>query len=307
MVAKSRHAYLIIAHSRFEQLKILIELLDHERNDIFLYIDRRAKFTGKDLEGYLKKSRLIYVKKPSRLNWGGRNFIEGELELLKMAIQTDHYCYYHLLSGQDLPIKSNEIIFDFFEKEKGKEFIRFQSDTFQHQDRVKYYYPFSDYCGKKKGLLRNFEKVLIVFQKLIGVNRMKKYAIHFQKGTNWFSITDAFARWVVDHFLEYEGYFRKVLLCDEVFLHTMFINSPFSNNLYWPQFDNNQHAIMRLIDWKRGNPYIFRKSDFGEIMSSDLLFARKFDMEIDDEIILMIRRALKSSEVSEGRSKSEML
>lgn len=31
-----KHAYLIIAHEKFEQLLFLIELLNHPRNDIYL-------------------------------------------------------------------------------------------------------------------------------------------------------------------------------------------------------------------------------------------------------------------------------
>ena len=38
-----KHAYLIIAHDKFEQLKRLLLLLDDERNDIYLHIDSKAK------------------------------------------------------------------------------------------------------------------------------------------------------------------------------------------------------------------------------------------------------------------------
>lgn len=33
------------------------------------------------------------------------------------------YAYYHLLSGQDLPIKSQDYIHQFFEEHQGKEFV----------------------------------------------------------------------------------------------------------------------------------------------------------------------------------------
>ena len=79
--------------------------------------------------------------------------------------------------------------------------------------------------------------------------------------------------------------FKNTYCCDEVFLQTILIHSPFFKNLYHQDFDNDQHAIMRLIDWDRGTPYVFRSSDWQEIQNSDLLFARKFDPEIDSEII----------------------
>ena len=36
---------------------------------------------------------------------------------------------------------------------------------------------------------------------------------------------------------------------------------------------------MRYIDWKRGNPYVFKEDDIPEIVSSDMLFARKFSSD----------------------------
>ena len=42
---------------------------------------------------------------------------------------------------------------------------------------------------------------------------------------------------------------------------------------------------MRLIDWKRGNPYVWHKDDFGILINSDRLFARKFSSSIDKAIV----------------------
>jgi len=38
-----KHAYMIIAHTNFEQLQTLLDLLDDERNDIYLHIDKKAR------------------------------------------------------------------------------------------------------------------------------------------------------------------------------------------------------------------------------------------------------------------------
>ena len=51
---------------------------------------------------------------------------------------------------------------------------------------------------------------------------------------------------------------------------------------------------MRDIDWKRGRPYTRRNTDFDELMASDYLFARKFDEQIDDQIVYKIYMRLKS-------------
>ena len=42
-----KHAYLIIAHKNLCQLKVLINLLDDPRNDIFVFIDKKAQVACK--------------------------------------------------------------------------------------------------------------------------------------------------------------------------------------------------------------------------------------------------------------------
>lgn len=116
--------------------------------------------------------------------------------------------------------------------------------------------------------------------------------IKFQKGTQWFSITDNLARYVVSKETWIRKVFKNTLCCDEVFLQTLVENSDFKNKLYHKKYDNDPRAIMRLIDWQRGKPYIFRECDFQELMNSEMLFARKFDEKVDSEIVIKIRERL---------------
>lgn len=136
--------------------------------------------------------------------------------------------------------------------------------------------------------------MLLALQKKIGVYRNKE--IEFQKGTNWFSITNELANYVVQQEVCIQELFKNTLCCDEVFLQTIVHNSKFKENLYHKVYDNDLCAIQREIDWTRGKPYIFRKSDFDELIASDMLFARKFNCIVDKEIIKMIQnRLLKSN------------
>ena len=45
---------------------------------------------------------------------------------------------------------------------------------------------------------------------------------------------------------------------------------------------------MYFIDWKRGNPYEFKDSDYDELINSNLLFARKFNFDKNPNIIMRI-------------------
>ena len=68
-------------------------------------------------------------------------------------------------------------------------------------------------------------------------------------------------------------------------MQTIIINSNFKNNLFKKDFDDDLFMFMRLIDWERGNPYVFRSEDLRMLEQSDMLFARKFSAEVDKVVI----------------------
>ena len=44
-----------------------------------------------------------------------------------------------------------------------------------------------------------------------------------------------------------------------------------------------------------GNPYIYKTEDLPELISSECLFARKFDENVDKKVILELERRLKKN------------
>ena len=104
-----RHAYLILAHNHPEQLRILLSLLDDGRNDVFVHLDANAPFGPEALEGSCRRSALHFIEPRFEIHWGGVSIMRAELALLRAAV-SGGYAYYHLLSGQDLPIKDQDTI-----------------------------------------------------------------------------------------------------------------------------------------------------------------------------------------------------
>lgn len=274
-----KHAYLIMAHTNFEQLRTLIELLDYPQNDIYLHVDKRAtSFRPNNIK--VHHSDLILVDR-IRVNWGGHSQIQCELNLLRSSAKK-HYQYYHLLSGIDLPLKSQKEIHAFFDRYFPHNFIGFDAaanKTGSFLSRIGYYHFFWDAIGRNTGLytrvLGKLETWSLRFQEKIGFHR-KQY-IPAYKGHQWFSITDD----LVQYILSQEDLIRKQfyysLCADEVFLQSLAMTSPFCETI----IDNT----LRAIDWKRGGPYVYRQDDIDDLLSSDSLFARKFDCRIDQYAI----------------------
>lgn len=282
-----KHAYLILAHKDDTTFRTLIKMLDYKENDIFIHMDLKNKGYKPDvIEKMIKYSNIYHIKR-KKVSWGGYSFVDAEIRLLEAATNNGEYEYYHLISGEDLPIKTQAYIHNFFHSNSGHEFIRFERENFQYEYRIKYYYWLQNLLGRNENKIGSIlRKISINLQKICKINRNKD--IKFQKGTNWFSITDGFARYVVQKKEWIKKVFKYTYIGDEIFMQTIIISSKFKNNLYWKKFDNNTQAIMRLIDWNRGNPYVFTIDDYEEIKNSNMLFARKFQANVDEEIILRI-------------------
>ena len=119
---RKKHAYLILAHNNFYILEKLLKSLDDSRNDIYIHIDKKVNnFYFEYFSKILDKSKVFYVDRYD-IKWGRYSLIKAELELFKSAV-SNRYEYYHLLSGVDLPLKSQDYIHNFFEKNAGTEFI----------------------------------------------------------------------------------------------------------------------------------------------------------------------------------------
>lgn len=287
-----KHAYLIMAHKNDYTLSTLLGMLDYPNNDIFLHFDAKDNSFDRKamiaLKGLLNQAKLYFTDRIC-VTWGGYSEIKCELLLLDKAISAGKYDYYHLLSGEDLPIKTHEYIEWFFESNAGSQFLDTcpaRSDGDYHDlDRVKYFHFAQEKMGKKKAvelplLWRSIRKITFVFQDKLNVYRSTK--IEFMRGAQWFSITHELADYIVKKKNWIEKTFRWTKCADEMFLQTLIHNTEFEKQV-------SNLGSLRCVDWKRGMPWIWREDDMDCLIKSDKLFARKFDSSVDKSIIKRIK------------------
>ncbi len=284
-----KHAYLIVAHNNFDMLGKLLQALDDERNDIYLHIDKKASFDSAILDCCTKASVTVVPR--IRVEWGGYSQIQYELILLKEATKSQHD-YYHLLSGVDIPLKTQDEIHAFFDANHGNEYIDFDTPANQTRnfaDRYQRYWFFRNLIGRNHPPLQYLQDILISLQKKLHITRAKHAPFSFYKGANWFSITHKMALYVLSRRKDIKKYFRFSHCCDEVFLHTIAMDSPYKDRIV----DDS----LRLIDWERGEPYTFQEEDYPLLTQCDQLFARKFDDSTDPVIIDKLYQYLNSKQV----------
>ena len=200
----NKHAYLIIAHNEPEVLRTLLAMLDDVRNDIFVHIDRRACSVYESIKDYkVEHSALIFLEHPIAVYWGDISQVQVEYMLFERAFSQGPYAYYHLLSGVDLPIKSQDYIHAFFQKNQGKEFVGFWTDAAHRRDlhrKVYRYYLFTRYFKGGNALVHGVcalsRNLFLALQKVTCYKRNQGGLI-FQKGFQWVSITQAFCAYLL--------------------------------------------------------------------------------------------------------------
>lgn len=288
-----KHAYCIVAFNNWPLLEKLITLLDDERNDIYIHIDKNVKMDNLEhFKTFAKRSNVFLLNRLSG-SWGTPGLADIQLEFYKTATKDNHYQYYHLMSGVCLPLKTQDEIHDFFTRNVGKEFVHFVSKP-----------PVADYIYKRYSLYHYFlkyvrgdgffrkaflgvigERISVTIQELLKVDRQADIRNTLCYGSNWSSITHELACYTVNHMDEITKRTRNTFAPDECVLQTLVYTSKFKDHLYCMDYDDNYTANQRYIDWNRGNPYIWRIEDYEELMNSGFLFARKFDTNVDMAII----------------------
>lgn len=279
----NRHAILIIANGNLETLFYNIKILDNERIDLFIHLDKkndRLDELKKFVSINIKKSKVYFLEQKD-LRWGDFSLVQCELELLKNSTKKG-YKYYHLISESDMIITKPKDMLCFFDKFDCEEFIdiRPMPNNIIWHGRYKCRNFFVRNQKSKIKIFKLINYILILFQILFGVNKPKKYHVDVKYGSQWFSITDNLAKYIISQETMIYKLFSTSCCADEHFLQTIVFNSDFQKNV-------SKYGNLRYIKWQNGksSPDFFRTSDLQSLLDSKAIFARKFSTKIDDNII----------------------
>ena len=282
-----KHAILLLAHNEPQYLMDLIDLFD-ENFYFFIHLDKHCDFSVEDIEKIKNNPKVKFLKKKYNIHWGGFSIIKGFLLLGKKAISFPDIGYVHLMSGQDIPLKSSKDIVEFFQKNDGKQFLhhfKLPSKLWNQDgglERLRYYH-FYDLINGKKQMNYRINKYLVLGQKFLGMDRhFSKLKMDLYGGSCWLSITMQCFEYCLD-FVEKNPEYTKAMKYtfapDEFFFHILIMNSPFkktvvNDNLYYIDWENS----------KGSSPEILNESHFDSLINSGKLFARKISSPTSDDL-----------------------
>ena len=173
METREKQAYLIEAHKCDEMLLTLLRMLDVPWNDIFIHMDsKNTDYQPETVECRMNYAKVFHAKRHSVV-WGGVSQVKAELVLLKTAVAHGPYQHYHLISGVDLPIQTQEDIRAFFEANPDVEFVHFDPHPFSpfNDERVYYRHFFQNIDLRRHPVLGVINGILLSGQKLLKIGR----------------------------------------------------------------------------------------------------------------------------------------
>lgn len=300
-----KHAFLIIAHNNWNQLKKVMSAYDSKTCDFYIHINSMVKIEDSDFKSFqvaTKYSKVYFVERIP-IVWGEYGILKASLLLLQDAF-ANKYDYYHLVTGSDLPLaKVNEFDKFFIEhqyknKSNGKyrtNYVSVSVPSRKIASRVEQYNFFVRYWRNSNKYLRKLatssSTFLCILQRCFGVNRVRHTGWKLYTGSSWWSISHEFAKkYIENHDEIYKQYHLMTFAADEFAIQTLIMNSDFRDSLFEPK--DNISANLRLLDFSRGNgygsPHIYSIEDLPEIRGTKNLIARKFDETYDKEIVKQV-------------------
>lgn len=282
---KPRIAYFILVHRYPEQFKRLFKAIYHPENHYLIHIDQKSVFTvNQEVQEFLEDYPNAYTLTSERVIWGGYSMVQSELKamdyLLSHGLKWD---YFINLSGQDFPLKSQEFIFDFLAENPGQNFLKIANQSKERPDtmnRIDHFYTENNtgFLGpvNKRPYLKNVTSYI---------------------GGQWMILTRSCCDFICNspEVQKYEDFYRNTLIADESFFQTVLMNTSFSEDIT----NDDKRAIIWIPDGDiKLRPKTLTINDLRFLQEGENLFARKFDMQIDESVFEVLEMNLEAEKAA---------
>lgn len=283
-----RIAHVIVAHKNPAQLEKLLKAMHHVDFDFFIHLD--GKFDISPFRYLENLPQVFFIENRKICNWGGFSIVETILFSIQHVLDSHtEYEFINLLSAQDYPIVPVNEIYEFFYQRMGYSFFSFdkRSNTLWWKEAEQRYkkYHFTDMHFKGKYFIQK------LVNKILPERKLPSAIMQLYGGNKscWFTISKEAAIYILSYFKMNPGlkqFLKFTWAADEFILPTILMNSPLKHKIIPENY--------RYMQWKYGeaHPKILNIDDYENIINSGMLFARKFDDEIDDKIITKLNSAI---------------
>lgn len=266
---------------------MLIRQLQSSSSYFFIHIDAKSNINDFVVHT-VKHKNITFLKSRYKLNWGGFGIIRASIALMKaLEISGLEYSHAHLLSGEDISLKSPDQVAAFFSENIHNNYLNYNKLPYNRwayggMDRISRYYFGQNNRNEKKTTLRLLHVLDLIINdllpRLIPAQRKRTTLFTtFYGGSGWWSLNRHTVGWLLAYFKSHPKalrFFKTVYIPIECTFHTILINSELKKTVC----NDNK----RYIDWSRskmGSPTVFDELDYIMLKESNKFFARKIDFE----------------------------
>ena len=297
-------AYLILVHEDPSHFARLVRRLWDPRAIFFVHVDKKVDI-GPFQSAVKDIPAINFVTNRVRVMWAAYSQVEATLRTFEEAIAlTNHSCdRFVLLSGTDYPLANNDKIFEFFQQNVTRQFIRrfdiVKSGNKRQIWRIKAWH-FRELANRntwKRRPLYLFETILSrILRKRLPDN------VTFTAGSNWCALTRDCVKYCISEARinkQFTAAFRFMFGSDEIFFHTLIENSVFKRSAgpIEPYYDVTELGG----PWRYGNIHFLKAivpitsvEEINTILHDrdGKLFARKFTSADSIAVLAMIDKHL---------------
>jgi len=253
-----RIAYFIMLHHKPEVFREMFEKIYTRDQFYLIHIDRKAEADlTEEIQNYLVRFPNVYILESVNIVSGGFSMIQTELNameyLLNASIEWD---YFINLSGEDSPLKSQQIIRQFLTVNKGRNYIFYYDQKFYRPDTL-------------KRIQNHFTELTHKISSYVYRREFMKGVVPYIGG-KWFMFTRETCVFLTNNkkVMDFEDYYLHTLLPAESFFQTVLMNTDFTDIIVnddkravidHPFFGKDLHADHFIESLKSGNHLFIRK------------------------------------------------
>lgn len=291
--AAARVAYIVSAYRLPALLVRLIERLDAPGTSTLIHVDARTPdpvFRAMT-EPLAERPRVRFLPRHP-CHWGDFGHVRASLKGLRALLAGERpFDYAVLLTGQDYPLRSSAEIAATLGRAGGRVFMRpaalpnsdwTEGGSYRYENR--YFRAVGRSFAFPGAPFRNARLNGAWFRtaRMLGLYRSFPAGIQPFGGSSYWMMPADCARYV-EGFARanpaFTRFFHHVRIPDEIFFHTIVMNSPFRARIAADD--------LRYIDWSADtdSPKVLTSADVPALLRSNALFARKFDPAVDARVL----------------------
>jgi|ERR1017187_2504872 hypothetical protein len=282
--AMVRIAYIISAYQKPALLARLVRRLDSPQDWFFIHYDLRSpeQEFHQLVEAFKDKPNVKLLPR-HKCRWGDFGHVLVSLKGIEEIARLGFACEYAIvLTGQDYPIKSNEMIRRRLKTGAGRSFMEATAWPILNWEngrairRIQNYHlhlPFPRW-SRSLGWPASRQNIPIPMRRKI------PGGLHPHFGSSYWYLHRRCLEYIHDYVRqnpEYVRFFYRVLIPDECFFQTLLMNSAMAGDI--------EKRTLTYVDWRPPWPGILTVHDLPRLLASDSLFARKFDVKVDSEVL----------------------